>query len=127
MRHTVLVVDDQWSMQELARMALQAAGYRVLLASDAVTGLCLARTEHPDVAVLDIHLADGQQGYLLHELQQYPKTAGIPVILITTPTEAMSALSHAGSCDYLQKPFQPLDLLRKVDGFVHRSELSMAV
>ena len=57
MRHTILVIDDQWSMQELARIVLGAAGYRVLLASDAVTGLCLARTEHPDIAVVDDNIA----------------------------------------------------------------------
>lgn len=125
MRHTILVIDDQWSMQELARIVLQNAGYRVLSASDAITGLCLARTEHPDITLLDVQLSNFGGCNVLDELRQDPKTATMPVILITTPKQQFRRKKASASC--LQKPFMPPDLLMMVDGMLHDDEVPIAV
>lgn len=129
MRHTVLVIDDQWSMQELARIVLHAAGYEVLLAGDGPTGLCLARTAHPDVTVLDLHMP-GMDGLdVLRGLHQDNRTATIPVILITTEAteEQASAGLRAGASSYLRKPFHPPDLLSVIEKVLDRQEMPMAV
>ena len=125
MRHTVLVIDDQWSMQELARIVLQSAGYRVLLAGDGATGLSLARTQHPDVLVLDWHMLGMHGPDVLRGLHQDPHTAVIPVILITTEACAMQLPLGVASC--LQKPFHPQALLTVVDNVLRREEMPMAV
>ncbi|MHB9131574.1 MAG: response regulator [Armatimonadota bacterium] len=129
MRHTVLVIDDQWSMQELARIILRTAGYRVLLASDGATGLSLARIEHPDVIVLDQHMPDMDGMAVLHSLRQDPKTAVIPVVFIATEPQltAMPIDAQAGSASCLQKPFPPPALLLMVDRMINRDEMPVAV
>jgi two-component system alkaline phosphatase synthesis response regulator PhoP len=116
-------------MQELARIVLGAAGYRVLLAGDAVTGLCLARMEHPDVAVVDDNLAQKYGTDLLDDLQHDPKTADIPVILISSQLVGMQAppAIDIGIASNLQKPFQPPELLLMVDSMLQRKEVPIAV
>jgi DNA-binding response OmpR family regulator len=126
MQHTILVIDDQWSMQELARIVLRTAGYRVLLASDAVTGLCLARIEHPDVTVMDMKLTDRDSNDVLEDLRHDPATANIPVILVSTEM-AHGQTTHCGATGYLHKPFHSPELLRMVDQMIHRDKLSIAI
>lgn len=129
MLYTVLVVDDQWSMQELARIVLQSAGYRVLLASDAATGLSLSRLEHPDIIVLDKQLP-GKAGLdLLSELRHDPRTMCIPVLFIST--EAVRARFapelRTGTISTLHKPFHPPALLAAVKRILKRQAMPVAV
>jgi len=108
MRHTILVIDDQWSMQELARVVLQSAGYRVLLAGDVVTGLTLARTEEPDAIIFDTRMPEMSTADFLKGLRQESVTAGIPVIFIASACngDRLPGEDSAGtSC--LLKPFPP--------------------
>ena len=129
MGHTILVVDDQWSMQELARIVLRTAGYRVLLAGDTVTGLSLARTEHPDLTMLDVHMMNNDGSDFLANMRQDPQTAMIPVLLITTApaAEEPASLPQADIARCLRKPFRPPELLHMVDRLLHREELPIAV
>ena len=129
MRHTVLVIDDQWSMQELARIVLRAAGYRVLLANDVVTGLCLARTEHPDITVLDVSLTEDTRYAFLDNLRQDTTTAMFPLLLIsTTPTtDHLLASLPTGMASCLQKPFRPPELLTMVDRLLRHDDMPIAV
>jgi two-component system alkaline phosphatase synthesis response regulator PhoP len=127
MPYTVLVIDDQWSMQELARLVLQAAGYRVLVAGDGATGLSLARTEHPDLLVLDLRMP-GMHGLdVLRSLQQDPQTARIPVIVITlddADRQLVSGLHPAGT---LHKPFRPPELLKAVRRVLPHKPMALAM
>ncbi len=128
-RYTILVIDDQWSMQEYARVVLQAVGYRVLLAEDGVTGLSLARTEHPHVIVMDLCLPDMETVELLRRLRQDSPTARIPVILITLAAseETLTACLQAGAAGYLCKPFPPPALAQMVERALHLQEFPVAV
>ena len=116
MQHTILVIDDQWSMQELARVVLQSAGYRVLLAEDGVTGLSLARTEHPDLIVMDLRMPEMNIADFLQGLRRDRDTTAIPVVLISSDSveEHLLAGLKAGRMDYLRKPFPPPALLTVV-------------
>ena len=128
MRYTVLVIDDQWSMQELARIILQAAGYHVLLAGDGSVGLSLARTQHPDILVLDMHMPGMSGIEVLRNLRHQAKTANIPVVLISTRegcTEIPAGLRVGVCC--LQKPFTPQALLLVIDNMLNQDELPIAV
>ncbi|HOF88006.1 MAG TPA: response regulator [Armatimonadota bacterium] len=115
MRNTILIVDDQWSMQELARLVLEAAGYRVLVAGDAVTGLSLARTAAPSAIVLDALLPGAAR--LLAELCQGRATATLPVILITADVsgEALAREVARAKAKRLRKPFPAPRLLTVVN------------
>jgi CheY-like chemotaxis protein len=130
MRHTILVIDDQWSMQELARVVLQSAGYRVLLADDSASGLTLARTEHPDVIVMDLRMPEVDLTDFLQGLQRESATAAIPVIFIASDCiedRLMHHLTTTGQATCLTKPFPPPALVTMVEGALKRPRQKMAV
>lgn len=127
MPHTVLVIDDQWSMQELARVVLQTAGFHVLLAGDGQTGLTIARVEHPQIIIADFELAGFSGPELLRALQQDPCTSSIPVIMIR-PTEVDAVKASAQFTPMmLSKPYKPPQLLNMIDGALKRDEMRIAV
>ena len=79
----VLVVDDDFDLVPLLRAMLSAENYTLLSAYNGKQGLTLARSEHPDVVLLDL-LMPGMSGFeVLEELQADAETAGIPVIVLT--------------------------------------------
>lgn len=127
MRRTILVIDDQWSMQEYARLVLQTAGYRVLLASDVFTGLSLARTEQPDVIVVDSRIPPLGGVDIIQVLRQDPHLATIPVILITLQSQEARVGDALDAPNILQKPFQPPALLTMVERLVEQEPVRMAV
>lgn len=115
-------------MQELARVVLQSAGYRVLLAGDVMTGLTLARMEGPDVIILDTRMPEMSTADFLKGLQQESDTAGIPVIFIasTCNDERLPGEEYSGaSC--LLKPFPPPALVTMVERVLEDPSKRVAV
>lgn len=115
-------------MQELARVVLQSAGYRVLLAGDMMTGLTLARTEGPDVIILDTRMPEMSAADFLKGLRQETSTAGIPVIFIANACtgDGPSANEYDGtSC--LTKPFPPPALVTMVERVLEQPDKQVAV
>jgi signal transduction histidine kinase/CheY-like chemotaxis protein len=80
---TVLLVDDDPLLQQLVGGHLQSAGLRVLVASDGVEGLALAREHRPTVIFLDIHLPQLSGWSVLGKLKSDPRTASIPVVILS--------------------------------------------
>jgi two-component system OmpR family response regulator len=126
MRNTVLIIDDQWSMQELARLVLQEAGYRVLVAGDAVTGLSLARTEEPSAIVLDALMPCRDAARLLHELREGRQTAVIPIVLITSDVTGAELAREVAiaKTKCLRKPFPAPKLLTVVNRAIRKLPLA---
>jgi CheY-like chemotaxis protein len=79
----ILMVEDHPDVADLYQLKLQLEGYRVAVAGDGASGLELARTLHPDVILLDIHLPmlDGLQ--MLAALRERPETHDLPVVVFT--------------------------------------------
>ena len=79
----ILLIEDNEANTKLASLLLRKAGHAVLTASDAETGLTLARTDHPDLVLMDVQLPgmDGLAATAL--LKKDPVTATIPVIALT--------------------------------------------
>lgn len=126
---TVIVVDDQWSMQALARMVLESAGYRVLTAGDAVTGLSLVRLEHPALVLVDTHLPEMDGFTMARMMRQDPQTAAIPVIFVMPQATDLPVSGRwlTGPSQYLRKPYQPTDLLATVDRILTGQSMPLAV
>ncbi len=103
---TILVIDDDPSVQDLMQRFLSREGFGVVSACSGVVGLQLARAELPDAIVLDVLLADneGANGWaILSALKADPELAGIPVIMVTVVDD--KKLGYAlGAADYLLKP-----------------------
>lgn len=123
----ILVIDDSPEFCRLVALVVEGAEHTCIEAYDAHTGLNLAETEQPDLIVLDymMPLMDGLEAF--KKLRQNPRTAHIPVIMITafSATEAsrIEAL-RLGMDDYLTKPVSPRALLDSISGVLYRRHSS---
>lgn len=110
---TILVIEDDRDNQLLLKYALNMFGYNYLMASDAKTGLSLARKYQPDLILLDIVLTKVSGLQVASRLKSDGNTQDIPLIAVTALTrEEEQRLIFATGCDaYLGKPYL-LDELR---------------
>lgn len=122
--HRILIVEDEQDIADLIGFNLQRAGFEVLKAHDGIEGTQIALRERPDLIVLDLMLP-GRDGYgVFRELKRDPRTAGIPVIMLTARAQTEDRIQglEAGADDYLTKPFSPKELLLRVQAILKRVE-----
>jgi two-component system cell cycle response regulator len=112
----VLVVDDVATNRLLLRAKLSSAYYDVAVAESGTRALELARTEQPDMVMLDVMMPDLDGFAVCAALKASPETAHIPVIMVTaldSPEERVRGL-EVGADDFLSKPFNDLALFARV-------------
>ncbi|MCH9647074.1 MAG: protein kinase [Deltaproteobacteria bacterium] len=121
---TILVVDDDPTILVVIEAALKAAGHGVLAFEDSDQALEAVTKTRVSAAVLDI-MMPGRSGYeLLNQLQREPRTRGLPVLFLSSldsPPERIRGLRE-GADDYLGKPFDPEELVLRVERLVERAE-----
>jgi two-component system cell cycle response regulator DivK len=102
----VLVVEDNPANMTLAKFLLQSAGHSVLSATDAETGMALARSEQPDLVLMDIQLPGMDGLHATAILKGDEATRGIPVIALTAlAMKGDEERIRAAGCDgYIAKP-----------------------
>jgi DNA-binding response OmpR family regulator len=119
----VLVVDDDPVILELLRINFEIEGYEVLPATDGEQGLAKARDEEPDVVLCDIMMPRLDGIELVTRLRGDPRTAHLPVVLLSAKAQKVEVdrgLS-VGADDYVTKPFDPLELLDRVNAVLAKS------
>jgi len=134
---TVLVVEDEPQIAEIAKDYLEHAGFSVLTTGDGLDALALARERRPDLVVLDLGLRrlDG-----LDVARQLRRAGTTPIIMLTARVEESDRLIglEVGADDYVTKPFSPRELVARVravlrraapataaDGVLHRADLTI--
>ncbi len=86
---TILLADDDVDFSEALRLALEAAGYRVITAQSGKQAIALLQQHQVDLAILDMMMEETDAGIsLAHQLRRQHETASIPIILLTAVTEA---------------------------------------
>jgi DNA-binding response OmpR family regulator len=108
----VLVIDDEAPIRLLCRVNLEAEGMEVLEAADGPSGLEKARSETPDVILLDV-MMPGLDGWrVAEELLDDGRTQAIPIIFLTARAELRDRARglDLGGVDYVTKPFNPVEL-----------------
>ncbi len=121
---TILVVDDEPEIVQIARDYLDRAGYRVISSGDGREALRLARTESPALVVLDLMLP-GMDGLdVTRAMREDPATRAIPIIMLTARVEETDRLIglELGADDYITKPFSPRELVARVRAVLRRAE-----
>ena len=116
----ILIVDDEPDIVETMTFMLQARNYSVSVASGGLEGIKKARTEVPDLILLDIMMPD-MDGYAACKRLKANKITGhIPVIMLTAKGENEAVLkAHSiGADDYVVKPFSLPTLLSKLKKFL---------
>jgi two-component system alkaline phosphatase synthesis response regulator PhoP len=118
---TILVVDDERRIAQIAQDYLQHAGYAVITTGDGVEALALARERHPDLVVLDLGLPrlDG-----LDVVRRLRRESSVPVIILTARVDESDRLTglELGADDYITKPFSPRELVARVRAVLRRAE-----
>jgi CheY-like chemotaxis protein len=108
---SVLVVDDDWA--EVWCLLLAQWGHRSILAYDAAAALAVARTERPDLALLDVGLPGTDTWELARRLRGDPALRGIQLIAVTSHADADQAKIAGGIHWHLVRPVDP-DCLRRL-------------
>jgi two-component system, OmpR family, alkaline phosphatase synthesis response regulator PhoP len=120
---TVLVVDDERQIAQIARDYLEHAGFTVVVAADGAKALDLARSRRPDLIVLDLALPviDG-----LDVARLLRRESHVPIIMLTARVEESDRLAglEIGADDYVTKPFSPRELVARVKAVLRRSDVT---
>ncbi len=115
MAQKILVVDDEAEYRALLGQILGGAGYSVFAAANGKQGIALYAAQKPDLVLLDVMLPD----MIGFDIARAMRDSGRPKtpILFCSVRSAASSLAQglrAGSVDYVLKPFDPEDLLKRV-------------
>ncbi len=118
----ILVVEDEEDIQELVEFNLAREGYKVTVVGSGEEGLRIARTQSPDLIVLDLMLP-GLDGYAVCKaLKSDSRTAPIPIVMLTAKGEESDVVTglELGADDYVTKPFSPRLLLARAKAALRR-------
>lgn len=115
----ILIAEDERPIADLIELTLTGAGYACEQANDGGTAADLIAEHDYELAVLDIMLP-GIDGY---ELLGYLRSTGTPVIFVTARTTLQDRVRglNLGADDYLTKPFEPLELVARVESVLRRA------
>ncbi len=119
---TILVVEDDPVILRLLEVNFELEGFGVLLAHDGAEGIALAASRRPDLVISDIMMPNVSGLELVQALKADEVTASIPIILLSAKAQSadVKAGMEAGADDYVTKPFEPLDLVDRVNALLQR-------
>ena len=122
MAGTILVVDDEKNIVQLARLYLNNEGFRVEAAYDGAQALEKAKSLRPDLIVLDIMMPEVDGLSVCKELR---KTSNVPIIILTARSDDVDRIVglELGADDYVTKPFNPRELVARVKAVLRRASL----
>jgi two-component system KDP operon response regulator KdpE len=117
---TVLIVDDDVTLNKLVSEHLVTAGYRTLTAVDGKSGLQFIDEEDPDIVILDVMMPFMDGWEVCRRIRENTK---IPIIMLTAKDEELDKLRgfHLGVDDYVTKPFSFAELTARVNAVLTRS------
>lgn len=116
---TILVADDKANIRNLVRDYLEAEGFRVFVASNGREALYAARSEKPDLILLDIMMPE-MSGYDF--IKAYRKESETPIILLTAKLDETDKVLglELGADDYVTKPFGMKELVARINAVLRR-------
>ncbi|OBH07285.1 response regulator transcription factor [Mycobacterium sp. E1747] len=117
----VLVVDDESVLAEMVSMALRYEGWNIATASDGASAIAAARSQRPDVVVLDVMLPDMSGLDVLHKLRE--ENPQLPVLLLTAKDAVEDRIAGltAGGDDYVTKPFSIEEVVLRLRALLRRT------
>jgi DNA-binding response OmpR family regulator len=122
MAQTILVVEDEPTLQETLKYNLERAGYQVTVIGDGITALNTARDNPPDLILMDIMLP-GMDGVEVTRILRHEQST--PIIMLTAKDDEIDRVLglEIGADDYLTKPFSMRELIARVKAQLRRVRL----
>ena len=124
MTKRILIIEDQEDNRTILRDLLSTAGYALIEAVDGHEGVKLARSERPDLILMDIQLP-GLDGYeATRQIRATEELRSVPIIAVTSyALSGDEVKARAAGCDgYVTKPFSPRELLAKVREYLRAGD-----
>lgn len=119
----ILIVDDQPAVRELLKTTLEINDYQLLSAEDGLQAITIAQSEQPDLIILDVMMPNGELDGLevCRRLKADPTTAHAVIIMVSAKGQQsdIEAGLRAGADDYIDKPFSPVALIKKVEHIIN--------
>jgi two-component system, cell cycle response regulator DivK len=116
----ILVVEDQEDLRGVLRDLLVGSGYTVLEASDGQAGIATAKSDRPDLILMDIQMPvlDGYEA--TRQIKVDPDLKATPIIAVSSfAMKGDEEKARAAGCDhYITKPYSPMQLLRVIRGYL---------
>ncbi len=118
----ILIIDDDIDLVEAMRLTLENAGFEVIDAQDGQKGLQKAKTENPDLVILDVMMGTQDEGFhIAYQMRQDEQLKGIPIIMLTAVgQETGFHFDKEKDEDFLpveefiEKPVDPLKLVERI-------------
>ncbi len=119
----ILVIDDDESINELIKVNLELAYYKVITALDGIKGYALAKQELPDLIVLDVMMPEADGYTVAKRIRENDSTKDIPIIMLTALNMLQNKVQgfNIGIDDYIVKPFEMEELLVRIKALLKRS------
>jgi len=121
----ILVIEDEADILEVIQYNLTREGYKVIPCRDGEQGLSRARTDAPNLVLLDLMLPGLDGLEVCKAMKQDPVTRNVPVIMVTAKGEESDIILGLGlgADDYLTKPFSPKELVARIKVVLRRGPL----
>jgi two-component system, cell cycle response regulator DivK len=120
MTHRILVVEDQEDLRGVLRDLLGGSGYAVIEAADGRDGVTKAKSDRPDLILMDIQMPvlDGYEA--TRQINADPALKATPIIAVSSfAMKGDEEKARAAGCnDYVTKPYSPMQLLRAIRGYL---------
>ena len=120
MKKKVLLVDDSATVLMMEQMVLAKGPYQIITARDGLEGIAKAKSEQPDVILLDVVMPNLDGLSACAALRSDAATAHIPIVMVTTRGEEhnIETAFRNGCTDYVTKPINGVELLAKLQNIL---------
>lgn len=122
----ILIIDDDRKHNELLQAYFKRFGINLIAALESESGMRMLHREDPDLLLLDVMLP-GKDGFEI--CREVRKTSNIPIVMLTARGDVIDRVSglELGADDYIPKPFEPRELVARVQAILRRAESAGAV
>lgn len=129
MEKTILIIEDDENISKALEVRLQARGYKVLTAFDAIQGMQKATETLPDVILLDITMPGGNGLSLAENLKASTNTQAIPIIFLTASqkSDLRQKAMALGAAAYFEKPYDFDYLLAALRAVIEHPDVRLAI